>query len=117
MLICPVGGFAHENILQSGVNQIDNKCLRICEPCGVCSLPFLSAAAICCLVFISLLYGMPHSSSSKSAHWKGENAWLQCPLVAADGTCVDKTLENCTIELLQAYQPKVVVIISILVLS
>lgn len=48
---------------------------------------------------------------------RGENAWLQCPLVAADGTCVDKTLENCTIELLQADQPKVVVIISILVLS
>lgn len=26
--------------LQSGVNQIDNKCLRICEPYGVCSPPF-----------------------------------------------------------------------------
>lgn len=72
--------------LQSGANQIDNKCLRICEPYGVRSPPFLSDATIACLFFISLQYGMPHSSSSissKSKRQRGENAWLQCPLVAA----------------------------------
>lgn len=71
-------------------NQTDNKCLRICEPCGACSLsPFLSDATIGCLVFISLQYGMPHNSSSSGSSSRGhdgkggENAWLQCPLVAA----------------------------------
>lgn len=61
-----MGGFARENILQSGMNQIDNECLRICEPCGACSLPSLSGATISCIVFISLLYGMPHSRGSRS---------------------------------------------------
>lgn len=60
------------------MNQTDNKCLRVREPYGACSL-LLSAAAIS-VVSLSAQDGMPHSCCSS-----GEPAWQQCPLVAAGG--------------------------------
>lgn len=43
-----------------------------------------------CLFFISLQYGC-HTAAAAAPHGEGENAWLQCPLVAAAVTCVVET--------------------------
>lgn len=85
----PVGGFAHENILQSGVNRIDNKCLRICEPYGERWLPFYLMQLS--LVFFLSAYSIGCHTAAAAAHGEGENAWLQCPLVAAGAICVVET--------------------------
>ncbi len=89
----PVGGFAHENILQSGMNQIDNKCLRICEPYGACSLPFylMQLSLVLSLSAYSMGCHTAAAAAAARAHVGGENAWLQCPLVAAGGTCAVET--------------------------
>lgn len=86
----PVGGFAHENILQSGMNQIDNKCLRLCEPCGACSLAFY-LEQLSAVVSLSASWMGCHTAAAGGG---GENVGQQCPLVAHGGTSADKTLEE-----------------------
>lgn len=90
-----MGGFAHENILQSEMNQIDNKCLRIFEPYGVCSLPFYLMQLPLVLSLSAYSMGChTAAAAAAAAHVGGENAWLQCPLVAAGGICVVETWEK-----------------------
>lgn len=73
----PVGGFAHENILQSAVNRNDNKSLRMCEPYGERCLPFY-------LMQLSLVSSLSaHIRDATQQQAAGETAWLQCPPVAA----------------------------------
>lgn len=60
------------------------------------------------------------AAAAARAHVGGENAWQQCPLVAAGGTCVDKTLEKCSKRVAPSaqncVQPEAVDIISMFVL-